>query len=377
MGLRRLVRVAVINLLLLGLGLAIFELAFGGWLDDSDPLLGFAKPRDVQWSFTAPWAPDGTVYTRDSNGLRGVDGPLDAIFMLTMGGSTTDQRYLSDDATWQEVLQRRIEADGRTADIVNAGIDGQSSVGHIKNFAQWTTRIEDLKPRYILFYVGINDFYFPDTNAFDGDLAKTGIGRRIRDRSALVAMGRVLESLLKGSTDETGARRRAGHSFDGVYTAGYVELRTLERCCTQEVLVKSFQALGQRIVRLADLSRRAGSEPVFVTQRSALWMRGADGIVGAPGLRYASPSILTDLGAMTGVDRHDIEKGQARAIMEACAMVEAVCLDLFAGAAFDLQQDFYDAFHNTPAGAEAVADYLFGALQEKGVLEAAPGGADR
>ncbi len=375
MGLRRIVRVAGINLALIGVGLLLFELAFGGWLDDSDPLLGFAKPRNVQWSFSAPWAPDGTVYTRDSNGLRGVDGPLDTVFMLTMGGSTTDQRYLSDDATWQEQLQRRIEADGGTADIVNAGIDGQSSVGHIKNFPQWITRIEDLKPRFILFYVGINDFYAPDTNAFDGDLAKTGIGRRIRDRSALVALGRVLESVLRGSTDETGAERRAGHAFNGVHTAGYVDQRVLEQCCNQAFLVTSFAALGERIVRLAELSRGMGAEPIFVTQRSALWMRHADGIVGAPGLRYASPSILTDLGAMTGVDRHDVEKAQARAVMEACATVKAVCLDLFADAAFELQRDFYDAFHNTPAGAQVVADYLFGALRENGVLEITPDGA--
>ncbi|MEM1048356.1 MAG: SGNH/GDSL hydrolase family protein [Pseudomonadota bacterium] len=377
MGLKRIVRVAGINLVLLGAGLAILELSFGGWLDGSDPLLGFTKPRDVQWSFAAPWAPGGTVYTRDSNGLRGVDGPLDAVFILTMGGSTTDQRYLSDDATWQEVLQGRIEANGEVADIVNAGIDGQSSVGHIKNFAQWLNRIDTLKPRYILFYVGINDFFLPDTNAFDRDLAETGTERLIRERSALVAMGRMLESLVEGSADETGAQRRAGHAFGGIHTAGYVDQRVFDRCCDQPALSDAFKALGQRIRQLADLSRKFGAEPIFVTQRSALWMRGGDGIVGAPALQYASPSILAALGAMTGVDRHDVERAQSDVIMEACAMAKATCLNLFAEVAFDLETDFYDAFHNTPAGAQAVATYLFGALQEKGVLKTVADGSNQ
>ena len=36
--------------------------------------------------------------------------------------------------------------------FVNAGIDGQSTIGHIWNFNNWFNKIENFKSQYILFY---------------------------------------------------------------------------------------------------------------------------------------------------------------------------------------------------------------------------------
>ena len=36
-------------------------------------------------------------------------------------------------------------------------IDGQSTIGHIWNFQNWLVNIKDLKPKAIIFYIGIND----------------------------------------------------------------------------------------------------------------------------------------------------------------------------------------------------------------------------
>ena len=41
---------------------------------------------------------------------------------------------------------------GKDVYVVNAGVDGQSTVGHIKNFDWWFPNIPDLKVKYFLFY---------------------------------------------------------------------------------------------------------------------------------------------------------------------------------------------------------------------------------
>jgi lysophospholipase L1-like esterase len=98
-------------------------------------------------------------YKRDSYGLRGNYGTPGQIDILTVGGSTTDQRFISEGATWQDVLHHVFAAHGKTVHVANAGVDGQSTYGHIKDFDWWFPYIPNLKARYFLFYLGINDFH--------------------------------------------------------------------------------------------------------------------------------------------------------------------------------------------------------------------------
>ncbi len=46
---------------------------------------------------------------------------------------------------------------GYDADVANAGITGQNSVGHILNFHNWFNYISNLNPKYIIAFVGINE----------------------------------------------------------------------------------------------------------------------------------------------------------------------------------------------------------------------------
>ena len=284
-------------------------------------------------------------------------------FILTVGGSTTDQRYLSTDETWQESLQAKLEQTGGPFDIVNAGIDGQSTVGHIKNFSQWFNRIENLRPKYILFYIGVNDFYIGEDNDWDTNLHKNNTFKSIINKSALVAAGRIVRDVVRNRNRDAVVDRRPGHSFDGVDASGYVADRKLETCCDDPYLVASMDGLRRRIQTLAKLTSDFGAQAIFVSQRSSLWTRGETGIRGAPALQYAHPSTLKNLGVISGVDRHDIEAYQARTIFEACRKAGAICIDFFNEIRFDVERHFYDNLHNTPAGAEIIGQYLFDKLK--------------
>jgi len=64
-------------------------------------------------------------------------------------GSTTDQRFIADGETWQDVLAAEYRSHGKTVSVVNAGIDGQSTYGHLKDFDWWFPHIPGLRARVL------------------------------------------------------------------------------------------------------------------------------------------------------------------------------------------------------------------------------------
>ena len=63
--------------------------------------------------------------------------------------------------TWAEQLENIFNDNSKYIDVVNAGIDGQSSFGHIWNLREWINKIDDLKINNIIFYIGINEKEYP------------------------------------------------------------------------------------------------------------------------------------------------------------------------------------------------------------------------
>jgi len=74
-------------------------------------------------------------YSRDANGLRGGCKDPSKIDILTLGGSTTDQRYIGDGSTYQDELQKLLsEYTDKNVCVSNAGVDGHSTYGHLATF---------------------------------------------------------------------------------------------------------------------------------------------------------------------------------------------------------------------------------------------------
>ncbi|MDC0498661.1 hypothetical protein OAO21_05790, partial [Alphaproteobacteria bacterium] len=100
-------------------------------------------------------------YHRDNFGLRSKCKNNKDIEILTVGGSTTDQRYVKLESTYQSILENHISnLIKRKFCISNAGVDGHTTFGHIYSFNNWFPLIPDLKPKYVILYIGINDADF-------------------------------------------------------------------------------------------------------------------------------------------------------------------------------------------------------------------------
>jgi hypothetical protein len=291
--------------------------------------------------------------------LRGDYGGDPArIELLTVGGSTTDQRAIPDEATWQDVLSARAAAAGMPVVVANAGVDGQSTIGHIRNFDWWFPHVPRLKPKRILFFVGLNDVLVEPEEPSD-TLEHNSLMSTIRDNSALWYLVRTARGMFRATRADIGHRR--------------VEFATLQWTATPrqhdyEFLKPRLDAYAQRIGILVARTRSLGAEPVFVTQPSRQFKVTAAGLVGR-----ADEDAYDDRHTINGVDYYLMKREFDRVLAEVCRQTGAAFIDLGAEPIWD-DADFYDFEHMTPAGAAKVGMCLFDGLmrpagvtsQEKG-----------
>lgn len=116
---------------------------------------------------------DKTItHSKNKLGFRGGNPPIDFsnyLTILTVGGSTTECGYLNDNKTWTYVLGNKLKRNFKNLWINNAGLDGCSTFGHIVLLEDY---IEKLKPKMVIFLVGINDVGLEDYRFFDNRILK-------------------------------------------------------------------------------------------------------------------------------------------------------------------------------------------------------------
>ena len=348
-------RVLLFNIALIGVCVIVLELVFGDWFHPNrvDRL---NLMRDCQKRYDASYLYDGAnqvVYTRDEWGLRGKYPSLEDIDIVTLGGSATDQRYIADGATWQDVIAREFAAEGRAVSVVNGGVDGQSTFGHIKDFDWWFPTLPNFKPRYVLFYVTGNDMFKGQDSDFD-DLVnekpptwKT----HIRERSAIFHLG---------------------NTAYGVYQARHVHKISHRkepfgswRWTTQpaasdhgEFTAARLERYRKAIALLAVKTKAIGATPIFVTQSLSVYRFREDGTV-----EGRAREEMYDQTMINGVDFYYICREFWAVTMDECAKAGGVCIN--AGNEIRWQPgDFYDSIHNTPQGAERLGKYLHEKLKD-------------
>ena len=341
---RTIVKVVVVNLMFIGLGIIVVELIFGSWFGYTfDPRLRVRQDAELALDTNSLYpSTKPTIYRRDRWGLRGEIPSPDRVAIVTIGGSTTDQLYLSEGDTWQDRFAAAADP-GRHLIVANAGLDGQSTVGHIAAIEGWLTRIPALRPKFVLIYAGINDVVVETRVDRDGVAADEPVHRLrqiLEQRSAIVG-------LVQATLGAIEARR--GHLTHGTTVldeahalwAPIPDLAVLRAATSQRLA-----AYADRLATLDRLVRAWGAEPIFVTQPHAFRRLSATG---------APLGLLLTNGRM---DLFMLKLGlYNEQTLATCHHVEAICLDLAGELSFG-PGDFYDIIHYTPAGAARIGKYL-------------------
>jgi hypothetical protein len=363
---RTFIRVLAWNAALLGVGFLAVEAAFGGWLDSvRDPAFWrLSIYRNVEWTFSAAenyGRIEPVVYRRDRFGLRGDYGAPENVNILVLGGSTTDERYISEGETWTDTLERCLSGVGRSGRVANAGVAGQSTRGHIHNFEVWLNHVPGLKPRYVIAYIGLNERLLDDRRFEDDaerfrETTRSRWLERLKLNSALYALYRAASGnwtawragIHHARAQATGHGETAAQAIDRQWRAndGALALVSDEHArrlgTANTELRDEISAYAKRLADLANAIRRFGAEPIFVTQTEAAF-RLKDGAVRGDLDRYFALRAFNDT------------------VMSHCARDGMRCVDL--GREFVAADgDFYDVVHMTPQGSRKAGELVCRAL---------------
>lgn len=265
-------------LLLLGAGLGVSLLIlevflrvlnpFGERIRGDQIVLPANVHRTIQ-NTNFPRVDKQIIVSTNSLGFRGPEPPPDfssALTLLAVGGSTTESLYVSDGKTWPDLVGRGLASRFRSLWINNAGLDGHSTFGHRLLLDQ---RIARLRPKAVLFLVGINDVGRDDLKAVDAAVVAGGSGSGAW--GAAVAWAAERSAIV--STALNLLRYREAVKLNRVHKS--IEVKWSRVLTPDRERSRALVALHQeRYVppyasRIADLVRRCralGIEPVLLTQ---------------------------------------------------------------------------------------------------------------
>lgn len=149
-------KIIFINILILFTLLFVIELFFGTWFKNNFSYR-LSSERNIYrvYKFNFSNYKGESLYKRDTNAFRYNKNPINVsdVDIVFTGGSTTNQKFLN----YKDTIVNNLDNHFVKKKFVNAGIDGLSIRGHINSFNFWFNKIDDLKPKFYIFYLGIND----------------------------------------------------------------------------------------------------------------------------------------------------------------------------------------------------------------------------
>ncbi len=337
------------------IGIVFLELLFGNWWNKDD--WRETRSLNIVRSFTHDYRIDriyegwGTTstYIRDQYGLRGPCKEIDKINILTVGGSTTDQRFITEGLTWQDSLQKSLNTHHHPeACIANAGVDGHSTFGHIEAFKIWFPKIYELKPKIVLLYIGINDAGFRlapfagfDTNHSDNE---SQLKTWLREKSALYGLLRLIRNAMLPKAKATYAEHTK-HPFS---LDEYI--RTENTSGALVLAEENKQAFAKRLVYLLQQIKQMGSIPVCISQPH-LYVHSSFGIKKGVPFAFEYKGI-----SYNGLDYDTSINLLNHEMATLCPAQGGFYID--ASSETFLPADFYDLVHMTPMGAKKLGQFI-------------------
>ena len=290
-------------------------------------------------------------YVRNDFGLRDDCSHTEKIEILTVGGSTTDQRYVPFESTYQQVLKERFAKEfGSFGCVTNAGVDGHSTWGHIFSFEKWFPLIPNLSPSFVVLYVGVNDADFQRRNkplaGFD-IIGSQGIKARLKRFELvqqLIPIYRYLKKFDEKSRSAYGGHARKSYGLDD-YTVSKLSENTVS------LVRENTEAFRGRFKRLLKHVKDLGANPICVSQpHRFVSNKGA--------AKYGVENVFG--AGYNGLDYDQSIRALNIVIADLCGKY---FLDLYNYKFYD--GDFYDGVHTTGVGSRrignAIADFMINA----------------
>ena len=162
-------KIVLVNFLVFLVIITIIEIFFGHWFAEHSfgPYMREHRLKKNHIVLSYNGMQYDYYYKRNYHGFRGEEMDPAKIEAVMIGGSTTDERYKPIKFSIAENLNVLLKKNGYNFKIINAGIEGQSTYGHIHNFKNWFPKLKNFSPKLYIFYIGLNDYSFkPDQSEY-------------------------------------------------------------------------------------------------------------------------------------------------------------------------------------------------------------------
>lgn len=291
-----------------------------------------------------------SIITNDRNGLgfRGPEWPGDGkkyLTLITVGGSTTECRFLDDRRTWSFLLGQKLADSLNDVWLNNAGMDGHSTYGHI---IMLNDHVKKLRPSVVLFLTGINDVETSQPSFHDNLNTRGGWSDF---KHYVFENSEVLNLLLNLSRGwRTQKFNNPSHHMVVLNNDKLVELPDSvinKRLKEQEPYLTAYRS---RLLQLADTCRANNILPVLITQPNQFGA-GKDPLTGADLELFSLEPGLNGKLLWTILEQYNevvrvLGREKQIPVLDLAHLMPKNSLY------------FYDASHFTNAGAEKVATLL-------------------
>lgn len=298
------------------------------------------------------------IIRRNALGFRGPNPPADFadhVTIVTVGGSTTENIFITEGKTWTDILAKKLSESINLLWVNNTGIDGHSTFGHIQLLTQY---LSILRPDFAIFLIGINDLALDQERGADlagiiGDVSPpNNIFRHISDNSYAIAL---LTKYLK---------KVDGHQFVSM-TDNIVNFNVLgEATDATPLTIEELEQMSQRIKayeerlhEIIQLSRIYGITPVFVTQ-PAIYGFGIDQETGVDLSTMTVRDFTEDQIIRSGKDKWTLLQMYNQKTIAVAARTGTTVIDL-ANLMPKNTKYYYDYIHHTEEGAAVIGELLY------------------
>ena len=332
----------------------------GKWLNDDrfgDLNIPILRPASFDISELYDRDPPLIAYRTNKFGFRGGEYEASDIDILALGGSTTKEGMIADGETWTDRLAKMLSDDlDRKIVIANAGQDAQSTFGHIVTVDVWLKKIRDLRPKFILALVGVNDQSLGrPLKGFD-DFNPRNRYHRIRtyiwNHSALYDLYRRARGVYRAYVTRVIHMSRSPVDFGETYPdADLIRVDSPVPEMPPQIrddLAEHLAAYESRLTVLTERIRSLGAKPVLINQIRGDLVDYGDYFTYKKLSGWELPKILKVF---------HTSRLYARETMRICKKLRAVCIDLAGGVTIPADER-YDLVHTTPQGAKRIAEFV-------------------
>ena len=255
------------------LGIILLELTFGNWFNNQwEQVARYNIPLNKNITYDVSklnYGYNQSIYIRDKYGLR-VNCPYKDVDIITIGGSTTDQRSITQTKTFQSQIESFYKQDfNDSICVANAGIDGHSTTGNLFALNHWLHLIPNLKPKFYMLYVGINDAGLTGIleDMDDKRRYKFRITDKIKSKSAIYRLIKIIKNEMKIRFKET---KYIGHQYENQDKSIVNYPVTEINSESYDVAKRNSKMVGQRILNMVKIINERGAKAICVTQPHAM-----------------------------------------------------------------------------------------------------------